>query len=100
MAKICRFTTLASRDLESIVDYIADQGDFDTAERVLAMVNEKCRRLASFPALGRRRDELSPSVRSFPAGSYLIFYRIVDDSVEILRIVSGYRDLDTLFEED
>ncbi|MDJ1169081.1 type II toxin-antitoxin system RelE/ParE family toxin [Roseofilum sp. BLCC_M154] len=56
--------------------------------------------MAQFPGLGRRRDELCLGARSFPISNYLIFYRASAEGVEILRIVSGYRDLKALFEMD
>ncbi|MDY6783857.1 MAG: hypothetical protein SW833_15160 [Cyanobacteriota bacterium] len=30
---------------------------------------------------------------------YIIFYRVVDDGVEIVRVVSGRQDLESLFSE-
>ncbi len=100
MSNICRFTAPASRDIESIIDYVADNSSFDAAEGLLKKINQKCHNLANFPNMGRRRDELSPLVRSFPVDDYLIFYRQIEAGIEILRIVSGYRDLDALFDED
>ena len=46
--------------------------------------------------MGRKRDELAPNVRSFPIDDYLI-YRAIEEGVEVLRVVSGYRDLRVLF---
>jgi toxin ParE1/3/4 len=100
MSNICRFTTPASQDLEAILDYMAEVNSIDIAEEFLARVNKKCQTLASFPGLGKKREELFPSLRSFPIDSYLIFYRPIPEGIEILRIVSGYRDLEALFEED
>lgn len=100
MSKICRFTVPASRDLEAILDYIADQSSIDRAEAFLKQVNAKCQRLTQFPALGRKRDELAVGVRSLPVDAYLIFYRLIEDGVEILRVVSGYQDLEALFDDD
>lgn len=97
MSNICRFTVTASRDIESIIDYIADNSSFDAAESLLAKINKKCERLAKFPGMGRRRDELATNVRSFPVNDYLIFYRPIEEGVEILRVVSGYQDLEGLF---
>ncbi|ARI84480.1 type II toxin-antitoxin system RelE/ParE family toxin [Microcystis aeruginosa] len=34
-----------------------------------------------------------------PLDGYIIFYRVTDDTVEILRIVSGRQDLEALFSE-
>lgn len=100
MSNICRFTIPASRDIENIIDYVADNSSFDSAERLLKKINQKCSKLANFPSMGRRRDELYPLLRSFPVDDYLIFYRPIENGIEILRVVSGYRDLDALFDED
>jgi toxin ParE1/3/4 len=100
MSKICRFTVPASRDLEAILDYIAEQSSLDRAEAFLKQVNVKCQRLTQFPALGRKRDELAPGVRSLPIDAYLIFYRLIEDGIEILRVVSGYQDLKALFDDN
>ncbi|MGK7953560.1 MAG: type II toxin-antitoxin system RelE/ParE family toxin [Xenococcaceae cyanobacterium] len=100
MSNICRFTAPASRDIEKIVDYVADKSSFDSAERLLKKINQKCSKLANFPNMGRRRDELSPLLRSFPVDDYLIFYRPIENGIEVLRVVSGYRDLDALFDEE
>ncbi len=99
MSNVCRFTSIASRDIESIIDYIADSRDFDVAERFLEKINQRCRNLANFPNMGRSRDGILPSLRSFPVDGYLIFYRLIEDGIEVVRVVSGYRDLDTLFDE-
>ncbi len=97
MTHICRFTVPASRDIESIIDYVADNSSFDVAERLLNKINDQCKRLASFPSMGRKRDELAPNVRSFPIDNYLIFYCAIEEGIEVLRVVSGYRDLQDLF---
>ncbi|NES86462.1 MAG: type II toxin-antitoxin system RelE/ParE family toxin [Moorea sp. SIO2B7] len=60
MANICRFTVPASRDLEAILDYLADKSSLEKAEQFLSKINQKCRTLASFPNLGKSRDELLP----------------------------------------
>jgi toxin ParE1/3/4 len=99
MSNTCRFTAPASRDIENIIDYVADNSSFDAAERLLKKINKKCRNLANFPNMGRKRDELLTSLRSFPVDDYLIFYRQIEEGIEILRVVSGYRDLDALFDE-
>lgn len=99
MSNICRFTSPASRDIETIIDLIADNSGFDAAERFLNKVNQKCKNLATFPNMGHRRDELLEELRSFPVDDYLIFYRPIEGGIEILRVISGYRDLSRLFEE-
>ena len=49
--------------------------------------------------MGRNRNELMENVRSFPIDDYLIFYSPIEVGIEVLRVVSGYRDLEDLFSE-
>lgn len=53
--------------------------------------------MADFPNIGQSSDTFARGLRSFPVEDYLIFYRPIDGGVEIVRIVSGYRDLETVF---
>ncbi|MEA5617295.1 type II toxin-antitoxin system RelE/ParE family toxin [Cronbergia sp. UHCC 0137] len=99
MSNICFFTVPASRDIESIINFVADHNSLDAADKLLNKINHKCKNLAQFPSMGRKRDQLLPSLRSFPVDDYLIFYRCISEGIEILRVVSGYRDLDALFDE-
>jgi toxin ParE1/3/4 len=39
MSKVCRFTVPASRDIEGIIDYIADVQSLDAADRLLDTIN-------------------------------------------------------------
>jgi Plasmid stabilization system protein len=41
--------------------------------------------LADFPEMGQKCDELEPDLRSFPVENYMIFYRPIDDGVQIVR---------------
>jgi toxin ParE1/3/4 len=50
--------------------------------------------------MGRRRDELRKGLRSFPHGRYVIFYRIGEPGVQIVRVLEGERDLPPLLEND
>lgn len=88
----------AMNDLTEINDYLFANSQA-AADTFLDEISQKFERLAQFPKMGRRRDELSPSLRSFPFQVYLIFYREVEDGVEIARVISGYRDLEALFSD-
>ena len=67
------------------------------AQQFIETVNEKFDLLAENPYLGRSRDELAPGLRSFPVEKYLIFYRSLEDGIEVARVVRGSRDLPPLF---
>jgi toxin ParE1/3/4 len=56
--------------------------------------------IAKFPKLGRQRNEILPGIRSLAVDAYLILYISIGQDVEILRVVSGYRDLSNLFADE
>lgn len=87
---------LAEQDLLDIWTYIAKDKP-EAADRFIDLLTEKCEILGGAPEMGRRRDELAPALRSFPVGRYIIFYRIADRGVEVVRILSAYRDLGQFF---
>ena len=49
--------------------------------------NEVFELLASYPAMGKPREELAPGLRSFPIGSHMIFYEVEADYVVITRVL-------------
>jgi toxin ParE1/3/4 len=98
MSKII-FSPSARLDLKQVNSYLA--GKNPQAARILKeKIQQACKKLAKFPNLGRRRDELIPRLRSFSVEDYLIFYFPLETGIEIARVVSGYRDLDAMFDVD
>ncbi|MCF8039594.1 MAG: type II toxin-antitoxin system RelE/ParE family toxin [Desulfohalobiaceae bacterium] len=86
----------ARDDLIDIWQYIA-LDSIESADGFVDFVYEKCSELAVFPEMGRKRDDLIPGIRSMPVKRYVIFYRIREDCVEISRVLSAYRDLNSIF---
>lgn len=91
------FAPSARDDLAAIRDYISPD-DPGAAERFIGMISEQCERLARMPGIGRPRDVLRAGLRSIVVSHYVILYRETPDRVEIVRVVSGYRDMDALFD--
>lgn len=91
-----RKTVPAKRDYVQIWLHIAGDS-VDAADRVVAEFDEKLQLLAQFPGLGQSREDLAPSLRSFPVGNYLLFYRAVKGGIELVRVLHGARDLRRLF---
>ncbi len=88
----------AQADLDDIWDYIASNS-IQNADRFVDRIYELCQKtLAYQPLMGRSREELVPKLRSFPVGNYVIFYRPISDGVEIVRVLHGSRDIESLFE--
>jgi toxin ParE1/3/4 len=89
----------AIRDLEEIIDYFSTY-NIEAGERFINEFEKKCQSLANFSNMGRSYGHLKPSLRGLVLSGYIIFYRPMDDGIEIIRVVSGYRDLESLFLDD
>jgi toxin ParE1/3/4 len=92
-----RISPRASSDLIEIWSYIADDS-VTNADAFIDKLYETIQLLARQPGSGRHREELAPGIQSFPFGRYIIFYRAVTDAIEIVRVLHGARDIESLFE--
>ncbi|MEH1925862.1 type II toxin-antitoxin system RelE/ParE family toxin [Nostoc sp.] len=86
----------ASQDLDEILDYFL-VSNINAGERFIQGFNKKCQNIAQFPNIGRSYVNFEPSLRGIPLDGYIIFYRVFEDSVVIVRVISGYRDLKSIF---
>jgi toxin ParE1/3/4 len=95
----CILSPTATRDLNEISSYFA-QRNIKAGEGILTLFTEKCTRLIDFPRMGKSYDFLRPGLRGIPLESYIIFYRVFEMDIIILRIVSGRQNLTDLFDGD
>ena len=89
---------LASRDLSEIADYFTAT-NVEVGERFFREFNSKCQHLISFPSSGKSYGTIRADLRGLSLEGYIIFYRILDDGIEILRVVSARRNLPSLFSD-
>lgn len=88
----------ASQDLDEIIDYFLSR-NIEAGEQFVKKFNKKCQNLTKFPIMGRSYTEVDPSLRGVTLDGYIIFYRLLEDGIVIVRVVSGYRNLKSLFPE-
>ncbi len=88
----------ARQDLQDIGDYIAYNNPA-AATSFIVRLEQCCLEIAQHPGIGRGRDELQPGLRSLAEGRYLIYFRhqTIHRTVEIVRIVHGYRKMEKIF---
>lgn len=88
----------AAGDLRDIYAYIAAD-DPVAARRVLEDIRIAMQRLADHPGLGHLRDDLADeALRVWTVHSYLVVYRPDARPLQVVRVLSGYRDIAVLFE--
>jgi toxin ParE1/3/4 len=93
----CSIAPSAIRDLDDISDYFLER-NINAGEQFLQEFTKKCRNLASFPAMGRSYSHIRVDLRGIPLQSYIILYRLIDDGLEIVRVVNARQDLESLFQ--
>jgi toxin ParE1/3/4 len=87
---------LASRDIDEISEYFAGVS-LAAGDRFFQGFNRKCKQLVAFPNSGKSYADIHPCLRGLSLENYVIFYRILDDGIEILRVVNGRRDFESIF---
>ena len=89
-------TDQAIEDINEICDYLSNF-NLESATEFLNSIENKCQFLAQFPNMGRSYAELLPELREISVNPYIIIYRLIKDDVEIIRVVNGYRNIESLF---
>ncbi|MGC1394270.1 MAG: type II toxin-antitoxin system RelE/ParE family toxin [Coleofasciculaceae cyanobacterium] len=90
----------ATQDLRQQANYILINSNAAAAERFLELAEDTFAQLLRVPGIGKvvrlvsvRMGEVRQwRIKDFQ--EYLVFYRIVDERVEILRVLHGARDLE------
>jgi antitoxin ParD1/3/4/toxin ParE1/3/4 len=92
-------TPQAELDLVGIWEYIA-RDSIRNADQVLDELERAMLALAANPGMGRLREEWADRRHRFwPVYSYIVMYRFETKPLQILRIVSGHRNLAELLRD-
>lgn len=93
-----RLSERCETDLQAIWNHIGIEKDQPRqAAAQIDTIHHKLDLLATQPDLGERRDDLRTNLRSSTAGSYVVFYFPLSDGIEVVAIIHGARDIESLF---
>ena len=95
--KIYILSEIADKDLEGIFDYTFDEFGFDQAEKYLLEIEEIFQNLIINPQIEKKRDEIKLGLYSFPKDNHIIFYRILDNHIRVVRVLHGSQDIPKYF---
>lgn len=87
----------AESDLLSIWSWGAAHFSPDTADVRLRDIQRAAAHLIGFPEVGVVRDQIMPGIRSIVVYPTVLFYRIGNVSIDIVRVVDGRRNLAAFF---
>lgn len=82
----------AQSDLDAIWNYTANRWGLEQAETYTRQLWSRIQAVAANPSLGRECDEVRAGYRQYPSGSHILFYRLTDDGVEVVRILHERMD--------
>jgi toxin ParE1/3/4 len=88
-----RFTHRAREDLLDIWLYIAPRNSAAAADQVYDRIEQTCQLLKHHPQLGPAHPEIAEDARALVIERWLALYRLVEDGVQVVRVVDGVRDL-------
>jgi toxin ParE1/3/4 len=91
----------AEDDLRSIWYYFVSIASPEIADKLLREITLASVRLSERPfLLGRVRDEIRPGLRSTLVSPYVIFYRVTEVTIEVVRVLHQRRNFLAHFPEN
>ena len=96
-----RYLPLFSDDLFEVASYISNRlNNPQAAERLISEVEkailERLKMPLSFEPFKSKKNRKDTYYRIY-VGNYTVFYVVIDDVMEVRRLIYGKRDLDKLF---
>ncbi len=89
----------AKRDFRDILMFTERRWDKEQRSRYKARLDQSLRDLTRFPARGRSRDDVLPGLRGLPVESHIVYYRVDDQAINVVRILHGAMDVADLLGE-
>lgn len=92
-----RLSRRARADIDEIRAHISQDNPI-AASRMVDRFFDCFAQLASTPGIGRAMPHLGAGdLRVFPVGNYIAFYRRKPNTIEVVRVIHGARDYESLF---
>ena len=85
-------SSAAARDLAGIADYTIQNFGRDQAHRYRDSLNRAFELIAAHPRMGRDQSHLRQGYRRHSHASHVIFYRIVDEQIVVMRVLHSAQD--------
>lgn len=86
-----RVSEEARAELADIWLYLVDREE-RAADRLVEEAANLHENLCDFPGIGVRRGNPGKEYRSIPIKNYVIYYRVLEDAIEIAHILHGSRN--------
>lgn len=85
-------TPRAQADLDEIWDYTTARWGLEQAETYTRQLWRDIASVAERPSLGRECPEVRKGYCKYPSGSHVLFYRVIADGIDVVRILHERMD--------
>jgi toxin ParE1/3/4 len=84
----------AKADLDDIWDYTERNWGTEQAKAYIRLIGAAIQTVATSPARGKACDHIQEGYRKYPAGSHVVFFRLTDGGINVVRILHRRMDSD------
>ncbi len=88
----------AERDVRGILRFTRTAWGERQRAVYAQQIADALEQLTRFPDLGERRDQISAGLRARPVEQHVIYYRITDQAIMVLRVLHVRMDVAAQFE--
>jgi len=85
----------AISDLEEIWYHTVQKWSADQANRYYDLILEKVNHICEKPDSGKSFDHIRKGYRASKVKSHIIFYKVVNDSIEVIRVLHERMDIES-----
>ena len=83
----------AVSDLEEIWLYTVDKWSITQADRYYSLIFDEIHYICRNPSAGKPMDHVRKGYRATKVKSHLVFYRVLEDRVEVIRVLHERMDI-------
>ena len=88
-------TEKATNDLADIWNYTYEEWSEQQADIYYQMLIESCEEISKNPNIGKNYEGIAANLFGLKSNRHIIFYRVLNERIEIIRILHGRMDLKT-----
>ncbi len=101
-----RVLPTADSDLDDQAEYLAREASLETAQRFYDAARTTFEKIARMSGIGEPRESANPRLAGLRVWrvegfeKHMIFYRRTGDGIDIVRVLHGARDIDSILAEE
>jgi toxin ParE1/3/4 len=84
----------AQKDIDDIWEYTVEHWNVRQAEIYLRQIQRAIETVAAEPAIARSCADIRPGYWKYPAGSHMLFFRITDQGINVVRVLHSRMDFE------